>query len=1795
MKAIPDYSAGTASVTIRPDARDFLRDLERKLRSMRDPNFAVRVEADVSEARRDTAAFRREESRNQLELDLGVDVAAAKAEVERFRKTEEGNEVDIPVDAETAGATAEMQRWRATQEANPINIKVIVRGQGTRQGAAQLGELEKRMESLRRSDLLRLNVGAGLLAGVGPALTGLAQVAASLQQITQLGLALPGVFAGAAASVGTLVLGLSGIKDAYDAVSDAATSSGKDAADQARAQRQASNQVRNSLVDVARAREDVARATRQEAQELRDLRIEQRGGMLDESRAILEAQKAREDLMRGNYSDIRDAQLRVLESDQRIIEVRERNRQTTERLNDANAKGVAGSDQVRDANERLARAQQQVADAEAAAADAAAKTSSAQDKAAEAMGKLGPNAQQLVNKLHELTPAFQEFRANISDPLLEGKAAEFENFFTRIRPVAERGLGGIAAGLNSNISALFGSFSSDRGQGIIDRILGNTGDAQQRFSAAISPLIEGLGTLTAAGTDVLPRLADGFASVMDRFRDFIVAADQDGRLDKWINDSIDGVRMLGESVLNIGKAFTAITQAAGGGKSFLQWLQDATGRLQTFLNSAEGQNKLAEYFARGREIIAELVPVLKELPGLFSSVGEGASLYIGGLLPILREVAKFLGDHPELVKAAVAAYLTWNTIKPIMGAVQNSINLLNTGLIGIGTNFAGTRARVDGEMSRVNKTFADAGKQNSGLGKFTSKVSGLAVAGGPFGILATTIATVAIPGLAALANSMDEAGERTDALKRRQEELEATLDRVTGKLTAQSLDKQLDAAQNFAPKGPGAGIKGISEGDALAAATALGITPEVYGKALLKDPAAMQQVRDVLIKNNLLPEFQANAKLSGTAGEIEKLTGGAINQDLLLRALIGDPEAVKTYTEELTKGAREAARGSREPEQVTQSTINRYNLANIAQRLSQTGQQSVLAGGAMEFLTAQMPTGIPTQQANQARFGSFRLSSQGAAVIGLPPGFEVNATGPTTSPDTAYKVTVPANTGLRMDDLDRRGITAKQNIDGSWELTIPNGSSLVEPGMPIPSGGGGGFKTGGPTPGPRNRGFLAELHGQEWVHDAPTVDFYGRDVMNALWRKQINPKAIKGLVPKFQGGGPTDPTDPNYIAIATGQNVGGAAPGPSMTTQHGAGGTPGPIAPNPFTADVGGQINNIASTAVSSAQNPINFGANLLNSFMPGMNLGQPGAAGGGQPQLIPGLWGLVQAGNNPALQQQWMAQTADWLVSDWLGGTVIGGLMNSVLPNVLNSVGLGGILNSPYMNAIGQTAGHFAGLAGQMRGALSGFVTLPDGSQLPVSTFLTPGAPNFAGDAANVPALNPAFLQQLYGGPGMPDVAVDPSAPGNGGLQINTLRGKQIIQQQFPWATNIGGVRADALKWHPSGLALDVMIPGAGGLNDPTPAAGKAMGDQMYAWLMANKDQLGIDYIMWQEKDHFNHLHINFKPSGYPNGQAPAPVTINPPSAPPSTPAPPVATAPPAAHAPGPKPAMAWGGSRVPSTGNSVLDKMIIPDLNDAGGWIPPGLSVHLNKTGKPEPVLDPPTHEAFKAVAREITRKPSQPRGPDARQKIPEPELLKPLPAPVEPAAPAVPPPVAAQPPAAKPPPPAGQAPTFTPDSGGVAPPGPTDYALPWVKQGISSGAAALGNIASTAASMAASAAVAGGSFGAAAPAAPLAGSIAGSLAGGAFQQGGKVLEGVANVISGALVGSVPGSFMTTPEAYGRTLRSEPNMPQTAMPPFSPRGAVVQYGPFYGHDTKSVMQEINLREAIQQQSALANYPGRI
>lgn len=111
-------------------------------------------------------------------------------------------------------------------------------------------------------------------------------------------------------------------------------------------------------------------------------------------------------------------------------------------------------------------------------------------------------------------------------------------------------------------------------------------------------------------------------------------------------------------------------------------------------------------------------------------------------------------------------------------------------------------------------------------------------------------------------------------------------------------------------------------------------------------------------------------------------------------------------------------------------------------------------------------------------------------------------------------------------------------------------------------------------------------------------------------------------------------------------------------------------------------------------------------------------------------------------------------------------------------------------------------------------------------------------------------------------------------GLQVRTILAERDVSAAFPEIHEMGGVRPDALRWHPDGLAVDVMIP------NPSSTAGIALGNRVVAYALKNADRFGLQDAIWRgvyytpggdaqrgNWGHFDHVHLTTTGGGYPTG----------------------------------------------------------------------------------------------------------------------------------------------------------------------------------------------------------------------------------------------------------------------------------------------------------------------------------------
>lgn len=146
------------------------------------------------------------------------------------------------------------------------------------------------------------------------------------------------------------------------------------------------------------------------------------------------------------------------------------------------------------------------------------------------------------------------------------------------------------------------------------------------------------------------------------------------------------------------------------------------------------------------------------------------------------------------------------------------------------------------------------------------------------------------------------------------------------------------------------------------------------------------------------------------------------------------------------------------------------------------------------------------------------------------------------------------------------------------------------------------------------------------------------------------------------------------------------------------------------------------------------------------------------------------------------------------------------------------------------------------------------------------------AGDSAPAEVVTAASRMRTAVAPAMRVVLGAGDAPEQG-LQVKTIQVSRSISAIFPEITSIGGVRADALRWHPNGLALDVMIPNANS------EAGIALGNEIVSYVLKNAKRFAIQDAIWRGVyytpggsraggyGHYDHVHITTLGGGYPTG----------------------------------------------------------------------------------------------------------------------------------------------------------------------------------------------------------------------------------------------------------------------------------------------------------------------------------------
>jgi hypothetical protein len=613
---------------------------------------------------------------------------------------------------------------------------------------------------------------AAATAAVGALMTATALLAPAFVAAAGAAAAIPGALAGAGAAFGALALGFRGISEAFKP--KAGGGGGSSAVNQARQIASASRQVEAARRGIAAANRQVEASERSlaaahrgvEAAELRlaeaqkrarqaqaaisrareeavesieDLNRSLRGAQLAEEDAALGVEEAlralNEAQLTGNIPEIRRADLAYRQALQTLEESKDTTADLGKETEEANRKGVEGSQQVQDAYRDQEEALQAVRDAQTGIIEANDSLKSAQDGVAAAMDgvksaadgltsaqeslaaaqqkvasggggvakeiiKLAPAAQKFVDAVKALKPAFESLRLDVQQKLFAGLDKTVTNLGEAWIPRLRDTLGRYATTFNTFFKNLGTAVTTTK---FMDDLQAGAEGARrllERVGGAVtSKLVPAFGALARASAPFLERLGEILGKIVEKFSDWVLEGEKSGKLAEFFDRAADAIEKISVTGYQVARIIGGIFQAMMGGTASegrttgLDAINDGLTDLADWLNDPANQAKVQDFFY--------------DLDQAIRAVGAGIST-VSGWIDSLQRFVDRLREWKANIKAELKNLFGFDD------GVEPGQNLVEGLISGLGTAFGKLWDKIAGWLWEGPDSLI--GRIKSGLG-----------------------------------------------------------------------------------------------------------------------------------------------------------------------------------------------------------------------------------------------------------------------------------------------------------------------------------------------------------------------------------------------------------------------------------------------------------------------------------------------------------------------------------------------------------------------------------------------------------------------------------------------------------------------------------------------------------------------------------------------------------------------------------------------------------------------------------------------------------------------------------------------------------------------------------------------------------------------------------------------------------------------------------------------------------------------------------------------------------------------
>ncbi|WFG47492.1 hypothetical protein [Pseudonocardia alni] len=233
------------------------------------------------------------------------------------------------------------------------------------------------------------------------------------------------------------------------------------------------------------------------------------------------------------------------------------------------------------------------------------------EKAAEALAKMAPAARESAEALRGMKPALTGIRESVQQAFFDGLGERIGQLGSNYLPIVERATTRVAGQFNAAGDSLLQFLNHGDTVKLVDGMFTDLGTTVGNLAPTITPLTSVMNDVGAVGAKVLADITGGAEGAATSFARMVSNARESGAMEAAIRRGLTEMQRFGQVAGNVGGILSGMYRAGkASGNDFLGTLVDLTGRMDDFVNSAEGQADIVGIFTGLNEAADALAPGL---------------------------------------------------------------------------------------------------------------------------------------------------------------------------------------------------------------------------------------------------------------------------------------------------------------------------------------------------------------------------------------------------------------------------------------------------------------------------------------------------------------------------------------------------------------------------------------------------------------------------------------------------------------------------------------------------------------------------------------------------------------------------------------------------------------------------------------------------------------------------------------------------------------------------------------------------------------------------------------------------------------------------------------------------------------------------------------------------------------------------------------------------------------------------------------------------------------------------------